>query len=132
MLRVAFKLTVLLAVLCQYSPVRSCAIEASLTDSNCHQRAFHGHADLGRGHTVAEFVPSDAFSERPGSPETCVCEKPKLVSDKAAAPQQAPCAFSPALARFGSRLSCSLNSDASHRSGYRPPPEVGGCLPLLI
>ena len=64
-------MTILLAVLVQYTPLRYCAVERMVLGSNCHDRA--DHAILGDAHS------DDATCGTPdGGQHNCVCEQPKV------------------------------------------------------
>jgi hypothetical protein len=70
-LAVGLRLILLLAVLIQYTPLRTCAFERVAVGSNCHD--WGTHADAAEPHEDEPNCGSPA-----DEPQGCVCEQPKV------------------------------------------------------
>ena len=78
MVPVALKMTLLLAVLVQCTPLRYCAVERVVLGSNCHDRGVHSSFEDSHDDDEATCGFPGGGGGGGAPHDECVCEQPKV------------------------------------------------------
>ena len=127
---IAFKITLLAAVLFQYSPLRVCVFEKVMTGASCHDRS---HDEQSVGHGAGNESHEDALT-LPGETDphdSCACDQPKFVNQQVGSQQVAVDCIAVAVEFATFHIGVSTGS-ATTPPCSSPPPAVARSLPLLI
>jgi hypothetical protein len=128
-LRVGIHILALLAVLIQCSPLRTCAFQALLGGTSCHDEEGSVADDAKLAMAADGCVPHPAS----GHDEQCLCERPRTLATLSANPLvSAPELVSPLESALVIDHTDLFTHGANAIAFESPPASVGRCLPLLI